>query len=367
MLAKTLRNGLTTGTCATSALKAALILLYEGVLPTSVDVKNPQGATLTMPIEGGKLEDKGASAWVIKDAGDDIDVTHDAQICVKVLPRADDKVLYHAGEGVGVATKPGLYIPVGEAAINPGPKKMMQMVVDELMPENSGADITISVQNGEELAKQTLNPILGIEGGISIIGTTGIVRPMSEEAFKDSLVPQYGVLKGAGFATPILVPGKIGADVAVRYNIKEEMLVQTSNFIGFMLDKAVEAGFTRVIIFGHLGKLIKLAGGIFHTHSHVADARQEIFAAYLALLGAKQEMISQVLTANTTETIMELVKEQGLEEVYDVLAQRAVKRCQQHVKNKLTVGVVFIDIAGNILAADDNARSLGAQLKWTIK
>lgn len=368
MLAKTLRNGLTTGTCATCALKAALILLQEGDLPDYTNVKNPQGEMLTMPIAGGELlADSGACAWVIKDAGDDIDVTHGAKICVKVAFRSDDKVVYHAGKGVGIATKPGLYIKVGEPAINRGPKKMMQMVIEELLSEDNGIDITISVEDGEELAKQTLNPVLGIEGGISIIGTTGIVRPMSEEAFKDSLVPQYGVLKEAGFTTPILVPGKIGADVALRYNIREEMLVQTSNFIGFMLDKAVEAGFSKVIIFGHLGKLIKLVGGIFHTHSHVADARQEIFAAYLASIGAKKEFISEVLAANTTEAIMTLVKEQGLERVYDVLVERAAKRCQRHVKNKLTVGVVFIDIAGNILAVDENARNLGEELKWTIK
>lgn len=365
---KKLRNGLTTGTCATAALKAALLLIYDGQLPKEVEVKNPQGQMLRMGVAGGGMIARNhASAWTVKDAGDDIDVTHGCVINVEVEVKAAQGIEYVAGDGVGVATKAGLFIPVGEPAINPGPRKMMQYVLDEFLPEGKGAVITISVSGGEELAKQTLNPMLGIEGGISIIGTTGIVRPMSEEAFKDSLVPQLAVIKESQFKVPVLVPGKIGENIALRYGFDAQQLVQTSNFIGFMLDQAVAYEFADIVVFGHIGKLIKLAGGIFHTHSHVADARQEIFAAYLAMEGASQNLIEHVLKENTTEAIMQLVQQENLQSVYPLLVKRAAARCCQHVKNKARIGVVFVDMAGNILAADDNAKAIGASNNWNIR
>ena len=364
---KELRNGLTTGTCATAALKAALFILLKNELPSFVKVKNPQEEFLQMPIAGGEKISAGrALAWTIKDAGDDIDVTHGAKICVEIFLNDSGKVEYLAGEGVGIAKKPGLFIPLGEPAINPGPKKMMQFVLDELLPADKGICIKISVPGGEQLAEKTLNPMLGIEGGISIIGTTGIVRPMSEEAFKDSLVPQYSVLKETGIKVPILVPGKIGENIALKYGINAQQMVQTSNFIGFMLDKAVEYGFSELIVWGHIGKLIKLSGGIFHTHSHVADARQEIFAAYLASIGAGQELVEKVLALNTTEAIMSLVAECGYQDVYPLLVKRAAQRCEQHVKGQARIGIVFVDIAGKILAADENARLIGDQIRWNI-
>ena len=362
-----LRDGLTTGTCAAAALKAALMLILNGKLPATVQVKNPQGQILKMPIEGGKvLSASSAIAWTFKDAGDDIDVTHGAKICVELSLYEGDDVEYIAGEGVGIAKKPGLFVPVGEPAINPGPRQMMKYVLDDLLPAGKSAQITISVPDGQALAEKTLNPFLGIEGGISIIGTTGIVRPMSEEAFKESLVPQYSVLRELGIRIPILVPGKIGENIALKFGINSEQIVQTSNFIGFMLDKAVEYGFKELIIWGHIGKLIKLAGGIFHTHSHVADGRQEIFAAYLALLGAPQSFIGKILTSNTTEAIILLVREYGYDEVYKLLAQQAAKRCHQHAKYSICVGVVLVDIVGNILAMDKNAKKIGEKNKWRI-
>ena len=365
LLATKLRDGLTTGTCAAAALKAALMFLLSGELPATVQVKNPQGQFLEMPIEGGKvLSASSAIAWTLKDAGDDIDVTHGAKVCVRLSLYDGDAVEYIAGEGVGIAKKPGLFVPVGEPAINPGPRQMMKYVLDDLLPAGKSAQITISVPGGQALAEKTLNPMLGIEGGISIIGTTGIVRPMSEEAFRESLVQQYSVLRECSIRIPILVPGKIGENIALKYGIKSEHLVQTSNFIGFMLDKAVEYGFKELIIFGHVGKLIKLAGGIFHTHSHVADGRQEIFAAYLALLGAHQSFIEKILASNTTEAILLLVNKHGYDDVYKLLAKQAAKRCCQYVKNSICAGVVLVDIEGNILAMDENAKKIGEKIKW---
>lgn len=195
------------------------------------------------------------------------------------------KSIFYAGLGIGKVTEAGLSIPPGEPAINPGPRKMMTKVVRELLPEGYGCDITISIPKGVELAKKTLNPILGIEGGISVIGTTGVVRPMSEEGFKNSLTPQISVAKANGFDDIIFVPGKIGENIASKLNLPAKAMVQTSNFIGHMLEFTADEGIKSVLLFGHLGKLVKVAGGIFYTHSKIADARLEILASYAALLG----------------------------------------------------------------------------------
>lgn len=363
---KILKNGLTTGTCAACALKAALLLHNEGVLPQSVSAKNPQGEMLTMPVESGYKTKNGAVAVCVKNAGDDADITHGSSIVVEFVLKDSPETEFVAGEGVGTVTKPGLFASVGEPAINPGPRQMMESVLIELLPKGKGAKVIISVPGGDVLAESTLNPMLGIEGGISIIGTTGIVRPMSEEAFKVSLVPQFSILKESGITVPVLVPGKIGEQIALKCGIDRNALIQTSNFIGFMLDKAVGYDFEDIVIFGHIGKLIKLSGGIFHTHSHVADARQEIFAAYLGMLGADTDILQKVLSANTTETIMRIISECEMTGVYSILAQKAAQRSALHVKGKASVGIVMADIKGNVMGFDDNAKRIGERLQWKI-
>jgi cobalt-precorrin-5B (C1)-methyltransferase len=361
-----LREGITTGTCAAAALKAALLLLARGGRPEAVEVKTPQDLILRVPVGGARLVPGGAAAWTVKDAGDDIDITDGAKICVEVVLTDKPGWLYEAGEGVGTARKKGLFIPVGAPAINPGPRLMMDKVLTDLLPAGRGARVTVSVPGGKLLAQKTLNSMLGIENGLSILGTTGIVRPMSEEAFKSALLKQYDVLTAAGVVLPVLTPGKIGERIAVSFGIPGDTIVQIGNFAGFMLEKAVAYGFRDILLIGHIGKLIKLSGGIFYTHSGVADGRQEIFAAYLSILGAPRELLREVLRANTTEAIMELVKEHKLTEVYALLAERAAERCRLHVKGAARVGVAFADIKGRLLAVDKVAARLSEETGWTL-
>ena len=195
--------------------------------------------------------------------------------------------------------------------------------------------------------------MLGVEGGLSIIGTTGILRPMSEDAFKNSLVPQIDVALAAGLTTLIFVPGKIGETIAKRLNFPDDAIIQTSNFIGFMLEAAAERGVERVILCGHLGKLVKVAAGIFHTHNRVADARLETLAAYSAAEGLSAAEVKKILDANTAEDAAQIIAANHLERVYKKIAARASVRAVRYVYGKFKVATILVDYAGNVLGTDD--------------
>jgi cobalt-precorrin-5B (C1)-methyltransferase len=364
---KKMRSGITTGTCAAGATKAAL-LAWLGKLPEAVDVKSPQGNTIHVKIESWEQLANGGKATVIKDAGDDPDVTHGTTILAEVEVRKDMDIAIKAGMGVGTVTKPGLSIPVGQPAINPGPRKMIMQAVQDVLPAGYGAIVTISIPEGERLAQRTLNLNLGIVGGLSIIGTTGIVEPMSEEAFKNSLSPQISMVKALGYDQVVFAPGKIGQDIAInRYGIPAETVIQTSNFIGHMLESAVQYNMKKVLLFGHLGKIVKVSAGIFHTHNRMADARLETLAAYMAAQGAPQEAIIEILACTTTEAAMPIIAQYGLQTVYSVLAERASGRARRYVFNDLIVGTVIVTLQGDILGMDDTAREIGGSLGWNIK
>ncbi len=305
---------------------------------------------------------------MVKDAGDDPDITHGVKIYAEVrLTPQQSQLKFVGGEGIGKVTLPGLQIPVGEPAINPVPRQMIETALRPLLPENSGAIITISIPGGEKLARRTLNPTLGIVGGLSIIGTTGIVEPMSEEAFKSSLKPQISVAKALGFQTIVMVPGKIGQDFAIhRYRLPAAAVVQTSNFIGYMLESAVELGIKEVLLFGHLGKLVKVAGGVFHTHNRMADARMETLAAYMAAEGAPQAAVRAVLECMTTEAAIPILQAYAMESVYSILAQRASIRAQRFVFEDLAVGTAIVSMKGELLGLDESARRIGGSLAWNI-
>jgi len=364
---KKMRTGITTGTCATGATKAA-ILAWLGENPDTVVVISPQGNQIQVPIDSCIKLGNGGKATVIKDAGDDPDVTHGTVILVEVEIGKDAETMIQAGIGVGTVTKPGLSVAVGEPAINPGPRSMIMQVLQELLPAGYGAAVTISIPEGERLAKRTLNPTLGIVGGLSIIGTTGIVEPMSEEAFKNSLSPQINMVKALGYDQVVFAPGKIGQDIAIkRYGIPAETVIQTSNFMGHMLESAVGYHMKKVLLFGHLGKLVKVAAGIFHTHNRMADARMETLAAYMAAEGASGQAIREILACTTTEAAMPIIAQHNLQSVYNILAQRASARAERYVFGDLIVGTVIITLQGDILGLDDQAREIGGSLGWNIK
>lgn len=363
---KPMRKGITTGTCAAAAAKAA-ILAWQGQELAAVEVVSPQGVPLVVPIAESHATAAGGKGWVIKDAGDDPDITNGVKIAAEVIITEQPEIIIKAGEGVGTVTKPGLAVEVGQPAVNPGPRTMITKAVADCLPAGKGAVVTVSVPGGEALAARTLNPVLGIVGGISIIGTTGIVEPMSEEAFKNSLVPQISVVQALGYDEIVFAPGKIGQDIAInRYGLPAAAVIQTSNFIGHMLENAVKYGMKRVLLFGHLGKIVKVSAGIFHTHNRMADARLETLAAYAAVSGAPQAAIEEILSATTTEAAMPIIEHYQLQAVYSRLAERASVRAARYVFGDLTVGTVIVTLKGDILGLDQTAREIGGHLGWNV-
>lgn len=353
MSKKFLRSGYTTGACAAAGVKAALILMTTGKIVDSVEIIALDGTPLKIPVAHVEKISDGIRAEVVKFSGDDPDITNGVSIFTTVRKTFDDEIIFRAGLGVGHITKPGLQLRVGEPAINPGPRKLIQNVAADF--NIGGLEVEISIPEGVELAKKTLNPILGVEGGLSIIGSTGVLRPMSEDAFKNSLVPQIDVAKAAGFDELIFVPGKIGETIAKKIGLPEGAIIQTSNFIGFMLEAAVDRQIKKIILCGHLGKLAKVAAGVFHTHNRVADCRLETLAAYSAAEGLPAVEVQKILDANTTEDAAQIISANHLERVYKKIAARASLRAERYVFGKLKVGTVLVDYAGNILGFDNIA------------
>lgn len=366
---KELKGGFTTGAAAAAGVKAALIFFRAGKIVNEVEITALDNTVLKIPVKKmGRWVDEEMSnkkttnltnyqstnlpitVEVVKDSGDDPDITNGVSIFTTVKKIAGDEIIFRAGVGVGKITKAGLQLPIGESAINPGPRQLIKNVATEFGV--GGLEVEISIPAGVELAKKTLNPILGVEGGISVIGSTGVLRPMSEDAFKNSLVPQIDVAKAAGFKTLIFVPGKIGETIARKLNFPEGAIVQTSNFIGFMLEQAAEKNIAEVILCGHLGKLVKVAAGIFHTHNRIADARLETLAAYSAAEGLNAVEVQKILNSATTEEAAEIISANKIEVVYKKIASRASLRAERYVFGKLKVKTILADYAGNILGTD---------------
>ena len=362
-----LRSGYTTGACAAAGVKASLLFLCNDQRVDEVALTALDGTPLTIPIKTvERLDERTIRAEVIKFSGDDPDITNGASIITTIRLIDGDEIKFVGGEGVGRVTKAGLSVPIGEPAINPGPRQLIRNVVDEF-DQTLGLEVTISIPNGVELAQRTLNPTLGIEGGLSIIGTTGVLRPMSEDAFKRSLVPQIDVALAEGFRSMVFVPGKIGERIAIQLKIPRGAIVQTSNFIGYMLEAAVERGVERVMMLGHIGKLAKVAAGVFHTHNRIGDGRLEVMAAYAAAEGLEQSAVKKILSSNTTEEAVAIINDNRLEKVYNVIAARASVRAQRYVFGRLKVGTVLAALDGTILGLDHNAQLIGGELNWSIK
>lgn len=315
---KRLRCGYTTGTCAALAAAAAAQMLFSGSAPKKVGLMTPKGIPVEVSPVHCVLEQDAARCAVVKDAGDDIDATAGAEIFAEVKRRKEPGILIQGGKGVGRVTKPGLDQPVGEAAINRVPRQMIQAAVEQVMEdlgESGGLEITISVPEGEDIAKKTFNPQLGIEGGISIIGTSGIVEPMSLQALLDTKKIELRQAVARDPKRIIFTPGNYG-QAFLREHLAGEAadvpVVVCSNFIGELLDTASAAGLGQVLLVGHMGKLVKLAGGIMNTHSRYADCRTELFCAHAAVCGGTGELCQALMAAPTSDACVELLREAGL-------------------------------------------------------
>jgi cobalt-precorrin-5B (C1)-methyltransferase len=361
----TLRSGYTTGTCAAAAAKGAALALFTGQYPCSVTVDLPVGGVAEIPLFTIMTNKGAAQASVIKDAGDDPDVTHGIEVCAEVVT-ASEGIEIIGGTGVGVVTKPGLPIAVGKHAINPVPLGMITKELLKVLPANVGVKVIISVPQGEKVAKRTMNERLGIVGGISILGTGGIVRPMSEDAYRRSLVPQIDMALAQGFSNLILTPGRMGAKRALAMGVPDDCIVETSNFIGTLLEESVKRGVKGVIILGHLGKMVKLAGGIFHTHSRMADARKEIITAHAALYDAPPGLIKQLMTLNTAEQAVELLAAEDLMVVFNSLAEAAEQRCRWYCYGEMEIGTLLYSATGIVVGTSKTALKMGEEMGWHI-
>jgi cobalt-precorrin-5B (C1)-methyltransferase len=365
------RGGLTTGTCAAAAAKAAALAL-AGAPCHAVDVELPGGDVVTLAVEWTERPRPGcARAAVVKDAGDDPDVTNGMTVVVEVevLASADaaasdaaelDGVFFAAGPGVGTVTRAGLQVPPGEPAINPVPRRMIADAVREALPEGA-VRVTVSIPGGEETARRTFNPRLGIEGGLSVLGTSGRVVPKSEDAWLRSLLPQVDMALAEGETTLYLAPGTFGERAArEQLGAPETAIVQCSNFAGDLLDHCADKGVERVVLVGHAGKLVKIAAGIWNTHSRYGDARLETLAALAAAGGAPPTVVTKLLDLPTAEAAAGLLAEAGLEDVWDDVADRVVRRAAERVA-KRAAGLPLCDCA--IVAYDGAVLGRSAALR----
>lgn len=358
-----LRCGYTTGTCAAAAAAGAAARLLTGETLPAVRIATPAGVA----VEAELLQHAAGEGWaacaVRKDGGDDPDVTDGALIFARVERTDTPGIIIDGGEGVGRVTLPGLDQPVGEAAINSTPRRMIGEQMEAVMAKagyTGGLRAVISVPEGEALAKRTFNPRLGIVGGISILGTSGIVKPMSEVALLDSLYLEMDQRRAAGTEDLLLTPGNYGESFAREVlGLNLDRWCMCSNYLGAAIDHAAGAGFRSVLVVGHLGKLIKAAAGCMNTHSKTADARRETLTAHAALAGADGALLRALFDSPTTDAGVELLKQAGLlEPVMASIGEALDGQLKRRAGEGLTIEAFFFSNQYGILGKTPGAERL---------
>lgn len=356
---KKMRTGYTTGSCAAAASSAAVKMLLTGRRVEQVTIRLPSGETALFEVTDHRVSEHAAECAVIKDGGDDPDVTSGLRIFARasyaVLGGRDVKISLKGGDGVGVVTRKGLRCDVGEAAINPVPRRMICENAMKAAREEgfSGElDIVIYVPNGEETALKTFNPRLGIEGGISILGTTGIVNPMSEKAIIDTIKLEIDQRYLADPEKILITPGNYGTEFCKdRLSLDIERAVSISNYVGEALDYISYKGFQKILLVGHTGKLIKTAAGVMNTHSSFADGRLEIIAAHAGALGAGADVIERILGCVTTDEAFEIVRDDPwLETLKERITDRSMSHLNFRLRNSAQIEIVmFTTDSGTVL------------------
>lgn len=331
---KDLRIGFSTGTASSAAAKAALLGVLSGSLPDKVPVDLPGGQRLTIGIESGEIiNERTGWAEVIKDGGDDPDVTHKARIRVQVSlagsDEQDDPVVFRAGPGVGRVTRPGLPIPVGQPAINPTPRKMIRQALDQAWNRAGPggelrAEVVISVERGQELARHTLNPRLGIVGGISILGTHGLVKPFSHAAYTATIDSGVSVLQAAGGDEAVLTTGGKSEKraMALRPDLDPAAFVQIADFFAYGLRRCAKAGLRRIVLVSFFGKAVKQAKGLEYTHARTQPLDLDLLAQWFKEAGAGQDLCGRVREANTARQVMEILEEAGRVDLVEPVGKR---------------------------------------------
>ena len=359
---KKLRLGYTTGSCAAAAAKAAAWMLLTGHEKRTIDLLTPKGIALTLEVLEITRTPVSVTCAIRKDSGDDPDVTRDTLVFATVQKTDAPGVTIDGGFGVGRVTKRGLDQPVGAAAINSVPRRMIRENVEEVLrlcDEHGGLSVVISVPDGETLAKKTFNPRLGIVGGISILGTTGIVEPMSEQALVDTIRVELRQRRATGADYVLLTPGNYGADyIRDAIGLDSRTAVLTSNFIGDALDICRELGFRGALLVGHIGKLVKLAGGMWNTHSKCGDCRMELIAAHAAAIGLPSARVEEVLDCATCDDALRILREAHL---YDAVLSRLAARIEFHLAHKcgdMAVGAIVFSKEYGLLCQTSHAQTL---------
>ena len=360
---KQLRLGYTTGSCAAAAAKAAARMLLSGETVEMIRLLTPKGITLELPVLEITRGSDSVSCAIRKDSGDDPDVTNGTLIFASVSLASGNEILIDGGKGVGRVTKPGLDQPVGAAAINSVPRRMIREnlhEVCELLDYHGGLSVVISVPEGEKLAQRTFNSRLGITGGISILGTSGIVEPMSDQALIDTIRLEINQRRAVGKRYVLLTPGNYGKTfLENELGVDPAVPVMTSNFIGDALDSCKEAGFEGVLLVGHIGKLVKIAGNMMNTHSRYGDCRMEIMTSNAAACGLSQEKAAEMLECATCDDALRILKEEDLsEKTLACLMERISANLNHRTGGKPPVEAVIFSNVYGILAETENAESL---------
>lgn len=364
---KKLRCGYTTGSCAAAAAQAAAEMLLTRQSVKNSEIITPKGVRLVLPVHRCELSDEKALCSVIKDSGDDPDITNGIEVCAEVS-LTQNGIEITGGKGVGKVTKAGLDQPVGEYAINSVPRKMITQALDtvaEMHEYHGGLRAIISVPEGEEIAKKTFNPRIGIVGGISIIGTTGIVEPMSNTAIIETIRTEANIRRAEGQKALLLTVGNY-SEKHIFENMPQlsEQCVMCSNFIGDAIDIGITLGFDSILICGHIGKMVKLGSGIMNTHSSYADGRMETLIACGVLAGVENSVLCRLTDCATTDAALDILYENGsARAVLDILTNRIDGYLQARAKGSARIGAVIFSYKNDMLLKTEYADEIISQLE----
>ncbi len=364
---KKLRCGYTTGSCATAAAQAAAEMLLTRQSVKNSEIITPKGVRLVLPVHRCELSDEKAICSVIKDSGDDPDITNGIEVCAEVS-LTQNGIEITGGKGVGKVTKAGLDQPVGEYAINSVPRKMITQALDtvaEMHEYHGGLRVIISVPEGEEIAKKTFNPRIGIVGGISIIGTTGIVEPMSNTAIIETIRTEANIRRAEGKKALLLTVGNY-SEKHIFENMPQlsEQCVMCSNFIGDAIDIGITLGFDSILICGHIGKMVKLGSGIMNTHSSYADGRMETLIVCGVLAGVENSVLCRLTDCATTDAALDILYENGsARAVLDILTNRIDGYLQARAKGSARIGAVIFSYKNDMLLKTEYADEIISQLE----